>query len=78
MVGANSQAGTAEHGLGAGSVKILACPGLRPSKRSMSRLKSLIPKWGPAKADGLCGEEEMPSHWRNFLLAENVAVWLAR
>ena len=78
MVGANRQAGTAEHGLGAGSVKILACPGLRPSKRSMSRLKSLIPNGALAKADGLCGEEEMPSHWRNFLLAGNGALWLVR
>jgi hypothetical protein len=35
-------------------------------------------KGAPAKADGFCGEEEMPSHWRNFLLAENGAVWLVR
>ncbi len=30
VVGANRQAGAAEHGLGAGLVKILAIPGLRP------------------------------------------------
>ena len=76
MVGANGQAGGAEHGLGAGLVKILACPGLRPSKRSMSRLKSQFPNGAPAKADGFCGEEEMPSHWRNFLQAGNGEVWL--
>ena len=39
----------------------------------------LKPKNGaPAKTDGLCGEEEKPGHWRNFLLAGNGAVWLAR
>ena len=35
-----------------------------------------FPNGAPAKADGLCGEEEMPSHWQNFLLAGNGAVWL--
>ena len=40
MVGANRQVGTAEHGLGAGLVKILASPGPRPSKRVMRQTSS--------------------------------------
>ena len=66
----------AEHGLGAG-VSISRHSRVRPLLREESSV--LFPKlWGPAKADGLCGEEEMPSHWRNFLLAGNAAVWLVR
>ena len=65
-------AGTAEHGLGAG-VPIGRHPRVRPLKRFESS-DSSIPDGAPAKADGLCGEEEMPGHWRNFLLAGNGAV----
>ena len=67
---------SAEHGLGAG-MSIGSHPRVRPLKRFESSF-FLALKWGPAKADGLCGEEEMPSHWRNFLLAENGAMWLVR
>ena len=66
----------AEHGPGAG-VPIGRHTRVRPLERLESS-ESLIPQWAPAKADGLCGEEEMPSHWRNFLLAGNGAVWLVR
>ena len=67
-------ADAAEHGLGAG-----ASIGRRSRVRPLERLESSIlqPKIGaPTKAEGLCGEAEMPSHWWNFLLAGNVAVWL--
>ena len=53
-------------------------PRVRPLKRFESSFFLQPYNGAPAKADGLCGEEEMPSHWRNFLLAENGAVWLVR
>ena len=64
-----------EHGPGAG-VSIGRHARVRPLERSKSSL--FFTPGVPAKADGLCGEEEMPSHWRNFLLAGNGAVWLVR
>ena len=66
----------AEHGLGAG-VSIGSHSRVRPLKRFESSF-IFNQKRAPAKADGLCGEEEMPSHWWNFLLAGNAAVWLVR
>jgi len=66
----------AEHGLGAW-LPIGRLPRVRPLLRLESSLFSSL-KGAPAKADGLCGEAEMPSHWRNFLLAGNGAVWLVR
>ena len=66
----------AEHGLGAGT-SIGSRSRVRPLLRV--RVVTLLPTMGPpAKADGLCGEEEMPRHRRNFLLAGNGAVWLVR
>ena len=67
---------TGEHGLGAG-LSTGRQPRVRPLKRQ-GVVFFFDPNGAPAKADGFCGEEEMPSHWRNFLLAENGAVWLAR
>ena len=69
-------AGTAEDGLGA-ELSIGRRLRVRPLKRLESSIFSRL-KGAPAKADGLCGEEEMPSHWRDFLLAGNGAVWLVR
>ena len=66
----------AEHGPGAG-MAIGSHSRVRPLKRLESFYSSLL-KWAPAKADGLCGEEKMPSHWQNFLLAGNEMVWLVR
>ena len=69
--------GWAEHGLGAGGTigrvtRVSPVTGIRV-------VFILLPKTAsPAKADGLCGEEEMPSHRRNFLLAGNGALWLVR
>ena len=67
---------TGEHGLGAG-LSIGRQSRVRPLKR-LRVVFSFDPNGAPAKADGFCGEEEMPSHWWNFLLAENGAVWLVR
>ena len=66
----------AEHGPGAG-MSIGSHSRVRPLKRFESSF-SLTQKRDSAKAGDLCGEEEMPSRWRNFLLAGNVAVWLVR
>ena len=61
----------AEHGLGAG-FSIGREPRVRPLKRGESSVSS-DSKWGPAKADSLCGEEEMPGR-RSFLPAGKEAV----
>ena len=58
----------AEHGPGAG-VSIGRHARVRPLKRSESSKNLSFSNGAPAKADGLCGEEEMPSHWRNFLIS---------
>ena len=65
----------AEHGPRAG-VSIGRPSRVRPLERFESSL--FFDPGAPAKVDGLCGEEEMPSHWRNFLRAGNGAVWLVR
>ena len=62
----------AEHGLGAGAVRET-----KPSSGAPVTAPTRCPNSNhgvPAKADGLCGEEEKPRHRRNFLLAGNGAL----
>ena len=62
----------AEHGPGAG-VSIGRHARVRPLTRLESSNLSFS-NGAPAKADGFCGEEEMPSHWRNFLKSRKWSV----